>query len=209
MNNTITKNETLKKTAVFNKNGDNWYELTISTESKKDNSILVIGLNPASDNIQVSDTTTNYILNNLLPMGYTTITLCNLFSFVCTKLRTTDVLDNTENREYIQEVLKREFSAVLIGYGNTYTDNKRVIAEKQFLDSLLMNYKGKVVEVVDKAENYSRLKTIHPLFAGQRFSGQWKFRKYVMEDYAESEVVNHEAVGTDFKRIETEKNNNN
>ena len=67
-----------------------------------------------------------------------------------------------------------------------------------------MDYKGRVVEVVDKAENYSRLKTIHPLFAGQRFSGQWKFRKYVMEDYAESEVVNDENVGADFKRIDAE-----
>lgn len=143
MNNTITKTETLKKTAVFNKEGDNRYELTISTESKKDKSILVIGLNPASDNIQVSDTTTNYILNNLLPMGYTTITLCNLFSFVCTKLRTTDVLDNTENRGDIRELLKRDFSAVLIGYGNTYTNNKRVIAEKRFLDTILMNLRVK------------------------------------------------------------------
>ena len=82
MKDTITKNETLKKTAVFNKSGDNRYELTISTESKKGKSILVIGLNSASDNIQISDTTTNYMLNNLLPMGYTTITLCNLFSNV-------------------------------------------------------------------------------------------------------------------------------
>lgn len=73
MKDVVTKTETLKKTAVFNKEGDNRYELTISTESKKDKSILVIGLNPASDNIQVSDTTTNYILNNLLPMGYTSI----------------------------------------------------------------------------------------------------------------------------------------
>lgn len=204
MKDVVTRNETLKKTAVFNKEGDNRYELTISTESKKGKSILVIGLNPASDNIQVSDTTTNYILNNLLPMGYTTITLCNLFSFVCTKLRTTDLFDNAENREYIREVLKRDFSAVLIGCGNAYTDNKRVIAEKRFLDTLLLDYKGRVVEVVDKAENYSRLKTIHPLFAGQRFSGQWKFRKYVMEDYAESEVVNDENVGADFKRIDAE-----
>ena len=30
------------------------------------------------------------------------------------------------------------------------------------------------MELVDKNEIYSRLHTIHPLFAGQRFSGQWK-----------------------------------
>lgn len=36
---------------------------------------------------------------------------------------------------------------------------------------------------MDKEENYSRLRTIHPLFVRQRFSGKWKFRKYIMETY--------------------------
>lgn len=185
MENLVTKNESLKKTAVFNRQGNNRYELTISCEAKKEKSILVIGLNPASDNIQISDTTTNYIINNLMPMGYTTITLCNLFSVICTKLRNADLACNDNNRAYLKEVLQRDFQTVLIGYGNTYANSKAVNEEKKYIDSLLIDCRCKVVEIVDKEEKYSRLKTIHPLFAGQRFSGQWKFRKHIVEEAEE------------------------
>lgn len=48
-----------------------------------------------------------------------------------------------------------------------------------------MDSNANVVELVDKGDVYSRLKTIHPLFAGQRFSGEWKFRKYVFHKEGE------------------------
>lgn len=200
MQNFITKNETVHKMAVFDKQRDNRYELTISIEAKKKKSILIIGLNPASDNIQVLDTTTNYIINNLFPMGYTTITLCNLFSVICTKLKVSNIIENESNRTYIQELLQREFQAVIVGYGNTYTNNRKVNAEKKFMDSILRDYKGNVFEIVDKKEQYSRLKTIHPLFAGQRFSGEWKFRKYVVK---ESEKNPNDEKNMDSKTVET------
>lgn len=205
MKNVITKTEVLKKTAVFNKQGDSRYELTIMTDAKKGKSILLICLNPASDNVQVCDTTTNYVINNLLPMGYTTITLCNLFSTISNKLKTTDMIDNEDNRQYIRDVLQRDFNTILVGYGNTYTNNKRVNEEKKFISSLLLDYVGKVYEIVDKNEKYSRLKTIHPLFAGQRFSGEWKFRKYIIDELEECEVVNDGGEAMDTKSNENGK----
>ena len=66
---------------------------------------------------------------------------------------------------------------VLIGYGNSMAGNKRLREEKMKLDLLLQNCKSNIVELVDKDNVYSRLHTIHPLFAGQRFTGQWKFEK--------------------------------
>lgn len=204
MKNTITQQQVLTKTAVFDKQEVNRYELTIATESKKEKSILVIGLNPASDNIQISDTTTNYIINNLVPMGYTKITLCNLFSCVCNKLKSTDMIDNQSNREYLQEVLQRDFNAILVGYGNTYINNKRVKEEKMYIDSVLKACNSKVFEIVDKQENYSRLKTIHPLFAGQRFSGEWKLRKYIIEENEKSEEEDN-----DNKALDNETTENN
>ena len=53
------------------------------------------------------------------------------------------------------------------------------------LDLLLQNCKSNIVELVNKDNVYSRLHTIHPLFAGQRFTGQWKFRKYIIETVEE------------------------
>lgn len=172
----------IKKSAVFSKDKKKRYELnyTCNYEGKNGKSILVIGLFPSSSDLYVTDTTTNYILNNLLPMKYTSITICNLFATIGTKLTSQDMADNDDNLKYLDEVLKREFNTILIGYGNSMTANKKLSKEKEELDLLLNACKSNVVELVDKENIYSRLHTIHPLFAGQRFSGNWKFRKYVI-----------------------------
>ncbi len=182
MNSTITKSEIIEKQAVFSKDMKYRYELTITLQGKKGKSILVLCINPASDNILISDTTTNYLTNNLFPMGYTTITICNLFSTICGKLTTSGMSDDSDgNSEYLKSVLERDFQTILIGYGNTFSTNKKVIQRKEEFDQLLLDSGKKAVELVDKQEFYSRLYTIHPLFAGQRFSGEWKFRKYIIE----------------------------
>lgn len=64
------------------------------------------------------------------------------------------------------------------GFGNTFIGNKKVKEEKEKLFKMLKPYSKKLVELVDAQEQYKELKTIHPLFAGQRFSGNWKFRKF-------------------------------
>ncbi len=40
----------------------------------------------------------------------------------------------------------------------------------------------KVYELVDTDGDYMGLRTIHPLFAGQRFSGKWEFRNFVFPE---------------------------
>lgn len=181
-NNLITKLEKMERTAVFNKEMTKRYEFTISLEVKKEKSILVLCMNPASNNVQIMDNTTNYLLNNLLPMGFTTITVCNIFATICPKLKPSKESCNDENLGYIEQVLERNFHTVLVGYGNTFLDNKRVNEEKAEVDIILKKYEGNLVELVDQEGIYSRLKTIHPLFAGQRFTGKWKFRKYFVEE---------------------------
>lgn len=185
MENIITKKEVIEKQAVFSKDMKKRYELTISLQEKKGKSILVLCLNPASDNIQVSDTTTNYLMNNLFLMGYSTITICNLFPIICGKLSASGIcVDSDDNIEYLKSALERDFQTILVGYGNTFSGNKQVHERKAEFDRLLSSAGKKAVELVDKEELYSRLKTIHPLFAGQRFSGNWKFRKHITEDSA-------------------------
>lgn len=184
MENAITKEAILKKTAIFSKDMKKRYELSYRYDAgtKKEKSILIICLNPASSDIAVTDTTTNYILNNLLPMGYTTITICNLFATICGKLKAKEISENKDNMQYIHELVLKKYNTVLLGYGNTFTNNKRVNQEKDTLEAMLKAEKANVVELVDKNDVYSRLKTIHPLFAGQRFSGKWKFRKYMFKE---------------------------
>ena len=135
-------------------------------------------MNPASNNVQVFDSTTNHLLNNLGMMGYSEIVIWNLFSDICTKLKPAKAKSNEENFQYLEELLQTKFDAILIGYGNTFIGNKRVEEAKRYLHQLLKPYQKKVYELIDKQGVYKNLKAIHPLFAGQRFSGEWDLRKH-------------------------------
>lgn len=168
----------VERTGVFSNDLKRRYEYTMERKDFKGKNILVICINPASDNLLVVDTTTNYLMNNLFSMGFSSITLCNLFADVTGKLEPTKVEDNPDNMAYLKEVLERNFDTILLGFGNTFVGNKKVKEEKQKLFELLKPHAKKLVEIVDEQENYKDLQTIHPLFAGQRFSGSWKFRKF-------------------------------
>lgn len=180
----VTKTKTIERKGVFDKNLKRRFELTFDCkEAEKKKSILVIGLNPASEDISILDTTTTLILNNLIPMGYTTITICNLYGEVFKeRLKPSEVPNNTENRNYLKEVIKRGFDTILLGYGNTFLTNKFVREEKENLIRLLKEYKDKIVDIVDDVGEYERLKTIHPLMAGRYFPNRWKLRSFVFEE---------------------------
>lgn len=179
-----TNTMAIERKGIFDKNCKKRFELTFTCKnsgSKK--SILVIGLNPASTDISVLDTTTTFILNNLIPMGYTTITICNLYADLFKqRIKPSEVANNTENRKYLEEVLKRGFDAILLGYGNTFLTNKFVKEEKEYLLKLLKGYKDKVVDIVDDKGEYERLTATHPLMAGRYFPNRWKLRPFVFEE---------------------------
>lgn len=177
---TVRQNVILERTGIFSQTADKRFEYTMERKEIKGKKILVICTNPASDNLLVVDMTTNYLMNNLFAMGYSTITLCNLFADITDKLQPAKAEDNTDNIEYIKEVLKRDFDEILLGFGNGYVGNKKVKEEKENLYKLLKPYAKKLTELVDTDNKYKALKTIHPLFAGQRFSGKWVFRKFVL-----------------------------
>lgn len=178
MENTVKQTSLLERTGVFNELTTKRYELRLIYNGMKTKKILVIGMNPASNNIEVTDTTTNYMLNNLGVMGYSEIVIWNLFADICTKLKPAETSDNTDNFEYLTQLLKDKFDAILIGYGNTHLGNKRVEEAKEQLHSLLLPYKKIVYELVDTDGAYAHLQSIHPLFAGQRFSGKWRLRTH-------------------------------
>ena len=190
MEKVVTNTMTLERKGIFDKNYKKRFELTFTCkESKQKKSILVIGLNPASEDISVLDTTTTLILNNLIPMGYTTITICNLYSDLFKqRLKPAEVPNNTENRKYMEEVLKRGFDTILLGYGNTFLTNKFVKDEKAYLMKLLSSYKDQVVDIVDDKGEYKRLSAIHPLMAGRYFPNRWKLRPFVFKEKSSGEL---------------------
>lgn len=178
-----TNTMTIERKGIFDKNRKKRFELTFTCkDSKQKKRILVIGLNPASDDISRLDTTTTFILNNLIPMGYGTITICNLYGELFKqRLKPSEVPNNRENRKYLEEVLKRGFDTILLGYGNTFLTNRFVKEEKEYLRKLLSDYKEKVVDIVDDKGEYERLTAIHPLMAGRYFPNRWRLRPFVFE----------------------------
>lgn len=212
MDNMTIETMTFERKGVFDKNRKKRFELTFTNkESKSKKSILVIGLNPASEAICTLDTTTTFILNNLIPMGYATITICNLYSELFKqRLKPAEVPNNTENRKYLEEVLKRRFDTILLGYGNTFLTNKFVKEEKEYLKKLLSSYKDKVVDIVDDRGEYERLTTMHPLMAGRYFPDRWRLRPFVFADAGkkvnDKELSKESAKKT--KKVEGEKAQN-
>lgn len=199
-----TETMTLERKGIFDKNHKRRFELTFTIkDSKQKKSILVIGLNPASEDICALDTTTTFILNNLIPMGYTTITICNLYSVLFKqRLKPAEVPNNTENRKYLEEVLKRKFNTILLGYGNTFLTNKFVKEEKEYLRKLLNGYRDIVVDIVDDKGEYERLSTIHPLMAGRYFPDRWRLRPCV---FAEKEGKTSDKVQSKPSAIKPDK----
>lgn len=181
MDNIIKNTSILEITAVFDEGMRNRYELNLKFAGEKGKKILVIGLNPTTENIKCIDTTTKHLINNLGEMGYSEIVVWNLFSMICPKLKITELGENTENIEYLKTLLEREFDNVLLGYGNTYIGNKKVEEMKDVVKNILIEGEIQISELVDKYGEYTRLQTMHPLFAGQRYNGAWKLRNYVEE----------------------------
>lgn len=65
MENVVKQTELLEKTGVYDEDLKRRFSLTLKYNGIKGKKILVIGMNPASNNVQVFDNTTNYLLNNL------------------------------------------------------------------------------------------------------------------------------------------------
>lgn len=200
-----TNTMTIERKGIFDRNRKKRFELTfLCKDSKQKKSILVIGLNPASEDISIIDTTTTFILNNLIPMGYTTITICNLYGELFKqRLKPSEVPNNTENRKYLEEALKRGFDTILLGYGNTFLTNRFVREEKEYLIRLLSNYKEKVVDIVDDKGEYERLTAIHPLMAGRYFPGRWKLRPFVFEK--EKAEMGNDKVSDSMEKVDSKK----
>lgn len=209
----INETTILETDAVFSEDMSKRFELTKRFKGEKGKTILVIMLNPAAGNIKKTDTTTSLLMNHLCSdneMGYTTITIWNLFADICNKLKPVKDYDNSENMMYLEKLLERNFDNILIGYGNTFEGNKEVQKEKAVLNRMLEKYLDKVVHIVDE-KGELKCHPMHPLFAGQRIS-RWKLALYKLSDIVEefrhdSQNIKEGAEDTQAKKREIAINN--
>lgn len=179
MEKTIIESVILETTAVFDETQTKRYELT--KEFKPFNngkSIVVIMLNAASKKIQETDTTVNNLITRLSGegLGYSKITILNLVPDIMNKLIPSKIDDLEANYEYIDEVLKRGYDNVLIGYGNSFIGNMVVETAKYRLNQLLKNYADLLVEIGDEFNTFD-CSPMHPLFASMRIN-KWVLKPY-------------------------------
>lgn len=180
----ITLTNIVETDAVYSEDMKKRYELTKKFKGEKGKSILVIMMNPSSQDITKTDSTTNLLLNhlcNVSKMGYTTITIWNLFADICTKLKPALVNGNDDNMVYLGKLLERDYDNILIGWGNTFKGNKTVIGEKIKLSNKLEGFKERLVHIVDPDDEIS-CSPMHPLYAGQRLKA-WELSRYILPNY--------------------------
>lgn len=179
MEGTVIESIILESTAVFSEDQKKRYELTKEFKpSKNGKSIVVIMLNAASRKVKETDTTVNNLITKLSgdDLGYSKITILNLIPDIMSKLIPKKVNGLELNFEYIEEVLKRGYDNILIGYGNSFIGNKVVEGAKYRLNQLLLDYANILVEINDEDNTYE-CSPMHPLFASMRIS-KWVLNPY-------------------------------
>lgn len=146
MDNVVKQTELLEKTGVYDEDLKRRFALTLKYNGMKGKKVLVIGMNPASNSVQVFDNTTNYLLNNLGIMGYSEIVVWNLFADICTKLKPTQTGDNTKNMEYLpiqiaqQRAGHQDPKITLSVYSHVSKDKESLVAD--MLEDVLFSAVG-------------------------------------------------------------------
>lgn len=182
MEGTIIQSVILETTAVYSEDQKRRYELTKEFKGIKDGkSIVVIMLNAASKEIQETDRTVNTLINQLSrsELGYSKITILNLFPDIMNKLIPARIDSMDTNFEYIKNVLVRGYDNILIGYGNNFKGNRVVETAKYRLISILKDYEDILVEIDDEFDTYD-CSPMHPLFAALRIN-KWILKPYRLQ----------------------------
>lgn len=174
----VTISSVVETTAVLSDEQDKRYEYTKVFKNEKGKKVLLIMLNASGNSlIHTMDNTTNLTISNLAEMGYTTITIWNLFPEITAKINCKSIVLDNDNLNYLKVLLKKKFDTIVIGWGSSLSSNKTVKQAKAQVHQLLKPYKESLVQIEDKTGNCKN-KNIHPLFAGLYFNHQWSLETY-------------------------------
>ena len=174
----VTISSVVETTAVLSDDQNKRYEYTKAFKNENGKKVLLIMLNASGNSlIHTMDNTTNLTISNLAEMGYTTITIWNLFPQIVTKLNCKNIELDNDNFSYLKVLLKKRYDSIVIGWGSSLSSNKIVKQAKAQVNELLKPYEESLVQIEDKSGKYKD-KNIHPLFAGLYFNHQWKLGVY-------------------------------
>lgn len=178
----VTISSVVETTAVLSEEQDKRYEYTKLFKNEKGKTVLLIMLNASGNNqIHAMDNTTNLTINNLSELGYTTVTVWNLFPEITAKLNPKNVSVDDDNLNYLKSLLKKKFDTVVIGWGSSFSTNSKVVSAKEKVHMFLKPYEDSLVQIEDKAGRYKG-KGVHPLFAGLYFNHEWVLSKYIIPE---------------------------
>lgn len=176
----VTISSIVETTAVLSDEQDKRYEYTKVFKNEKGKKVLLIMLNASGTNqIHTMDSTTNLTISNLSELGYSTITVWNLFPLITAKLNSKNVVLDNDNFNYLKNLLKKKYDSIVIGWGTSLSTNKIVKQAKEQVHKLLKPYEKVLVQIEDNSGKYNNS---HPLFAGLYFNHQWTLGKYNIPD---------------------------
>lgn len=174
----INQSIKLQTTFVLSDDEVKRYEITKQFLDSKGSKALLILLNASNNaNLQQTDMTTNLTINNLSLMGFSTITIWNVFPQLTQKINAKQLILDDENFQHLETLIRKEYDTIIIGWGSSFQNNKTVIEAKSKVYNFLKDHENKVFQIVDKNGIY-RGKNIHPLFAGNYFSGEWQLENF-------------------------------
>ena len=166
-----TIKNTVKTELVYNDSEDRRYLLRIEWDKEKKKACVIM-LIAGNINGVSYDHTTNYVLENLVSLGYGSVEIVNLFSNIDSK---TEDSEDDENTQAIINATKK-CDTIVFATGAGYKTNKKVLKRQTEVLAILEKYKNKVYCIADEDGE----KFYHPLCP--------KVRKWNLTTFQTSEL---------------------
>jgi len=170
----ITEENTIKIKATFSDDRKHRYSLRrVWGDTNKGKSAVIIMSNASKADLTRGDLTSLLVQNNLSALGYSSVTVVNLFSFMCQKLslsKNVDIttLTNEENERTIVQAVK-DSDICIVAIGTLAKTYKRAVPYQDRLFSLLREYQDKVHVIAAPCGTEG----LHPLSGKLRADGSW------------------------------------
>lgn len=161
-----TIKNTLKSELVFDDNETRRYLLRLEWDKEKPKACVIM-LSAGTANGISLDHTTNYVLENLLALGYGSVEVLNLFSNIKQK---TESAEDAENLKAISSAAKKA-DIIILASGSTFKTNSHVKKRQLAVLEILSEYQDNLYCIA----NSTGQKFYHPLCPSVR---KWNLQKF-------------------------------
>ena len=169
----LTEKSIMKTETVFSDDRLHRYLLRKEWDAKKSKATIVM-TNPSTADLLMMDYTTLYIMNNVVRLDFGSIDIVNMISKMTTKLNVKEDLDNKNEGENFDFIVKsaEKSDKIIIAWGKLGENNKRVREVQEKLLNRLKGLKDKLYVIASDKGDCG----FHPLAPHIRFS--WVLKKY-------------------------------